>query len=146
VRELPYIDEHAIDVDAPADRVWPILGQIVAGSFSQRAEQVGRILGVRPGKSEGDPLVEGSTVVGFRVARAEAPKLLALEGEHRFARYSLTFRLDQRSVDQTTVRAETRAAFPGAAGKVYRALVIGTRGHVVVVRRMLRAVKRRAER
>jgi hypothetical protein len=43
------------------------------------------------------------------------------------------------------VRAETRAAFPGLQGRAYRALVIGTRGHVLAVRRLLRAVKARAE-
>jgi len=44
------------------------------------------------------------------------------------------------------VRAETRAEFPGLQGSVYRALVIGTRGHVLVTRRILAAVQRRAER
>ncbi len=46
----------------------------------------------------------------------------------------------------TTVLAESRAEFPGASGRVYRGLVIGTRGHVVAVRRLLQAIKRRAER
>lgn len=36
-------------------------------------------------------------------------------------------------------------AFPGTAGRGYRTLVIGTRGHVVAVRRLLRATRRRAE-
>ena len=42
--------------------------------------------------------------------------------------------------------AEIRAEFPGAAGTAYRALVIGTRGHVLVTRSFLRSVRRRAER
>ena len=33
------------------------------------------------------------------------------------------------------------AAFPGPLGRVYRALVIGTRGHVVAVMHMLRSVR-----
>jgi hypothetical protein len=143
---LPYIDEHHIEVGAPADRVWLALGKVVASSFAQRAEGAGRVLGVRPATRTGDPLVEGSTLVGFRVERAEPGKELALYGEHRFSRYSLTFRLDRSSPERTLLRAETRAVFPRPTGKVYRALVIGSRGHVLVVRRMLRAVKRRAER
>jgi hypothetical protein len=70
---------------------------------------------------------------------------LALEGEHRFSRYELTFRTDRLAQDRSRLRAETRADFPGPAGRVYRALVIGTRGHVVAVRRMLVATKRHAE-
>jgi hypothetical protein len=34
-------------------------------------------------------------MVGFRVARAERPSLTALEGEHRFSRYALTFRAER---------------------------------------------------
>ena len=44
------------------------------------------------------------------------------------------------------LRAESRAAFPGARGAVYRMLLMGTGGHVLVTRRMLAAVKRSAER
>jgi hypothetical protein len=38
--------------------------------------------------------------------------------------------------------ATTRAAFPGARGRAYRALVIGTRAHVLATRHMLHAVRR----
>jgi hypothetical protein len=71
---------------------------------------------------------------------------LALAGRHRFSTYLLTFRLEDGRRGGTTIVAETRAAFPGAKGAVYRALVIGTRMHVVVTRRLLTAAKRRAER
>jgi hypothetical protein len=91
-------------------------------------------------------LEEGSPVVGFRVVRANRPTLLALEGEHRYSRYALTFRLEELGPGRTEVRAETHAEFPGVQGRVYRALVIGSRAHVITVRSMLRAVKRRAER
>ena len=46
----------------------------------------------------------------------------------------------------TRLGAETWAEFPGIHGRAYRAAVIGTRGHVVAVRRILAAVKRGAER
>jgi hypothetical protein len=38
------------------------------------------------------------------------------------------------------LRALTFAAFPGVHGKAYRALVIGSGGHRIVVRRMLKRV------
>ncbi len=82
---------------------------------------------------------------GFRVASASAGEALALVGTHRFSRYSLTFRLDAAGAGRTRVAAETRAAFPGLRGTIYRGIVIGSRGHVVLVRRMLRAVRSRAE-
>jgi hypothetical protein len=71
---------------------------------------------------------------------------LALEGRHRFSRYALTFRIDDLGDGASRLRAETRAEFPGARGSVYRALVIGTRGHTLATRRMLNSVGRRAER
>jgi hypothetical protein len=76
------------------------------------------------------------TVPGFAITRADRPEILTLEGRHRFSRYRLSFRLraDGRS---TVVSAESRAAFPGAAGRAYRAVVVGSHRHVVAVRRML---------
>ena len=67
-------------------------------------------------------------------------------GRHRFARYELTFRVDPLDDGTCRVRARTSASFPGLRGRAYRALVIGTRGHVLVVRRMLGATRHRAER
>ena len=43
----------------------------------------------------------------------------------------------------TRVRALTHAVFPGVHGRLYRAAVIGSRGHVVAVRLVLRALERR---
>lgn len=142
---LPHVDEHAVVVEASPERVWSALGEVLWPAHSGRARPIGRALGARPLDSTGDALTVGATLVGFRVARADAPVELALEGAHRFSRYALIFRLDALPAERTRLRAETRAAFPGAAGRAYRALVIGTGGHVVAVRRMLRAARRRAE-
>lgn len=84
-------------------------------------------------------------MVGFRVARAERP-LIALEGEHRFSRYTLTLRIEPAEGSSCIVTAEIRAVFPGRAGRLYRKAVIGTGAHVRVVRRLLSSIKRRAER
>ena len=84
-----------------------------------------RLLRVHPGTRSGDPLLAGSTLPGFTVIRAEPGKELALEGHHRFSSYALIFRL-AASEHHTMLSAETRAAFPGVSGRVYRGLVIGT--------------------
>lgn len=92
------------------------------------------------------PLGVGSSIPGFHVEAAQEPLKLALVGRHRFSRYALIFRLDEPAAGHTRLRAETRAEFPGLAGRAYRGLVIGTGAHVLVTRRILEAAKRRAER
>lgn len=126
--------------------MWRALGPVVSGSFDPSRRAIGRLLGVDPLDSSGDPLERGSTILGFRVERAVPGAELALEGRHRFSRYALIFRIHELGPGRSRLRAETRAVFPGAAGRVYRALVIGTHGHVVAVRRMLRATRARAQR
>ncbi|MSO40826.1 MAG: hypothetical protein EXQ70_02830 [Solirubrobacterales bacterium] len=147
LEQLPAIDEHGALVLAPMEEVWEALLVVVDRSFSRRATaRIARSLGCAQTESDG-PIGEiGSTRPGFIVARVVAPAVLALEGRHRFSRYGLVFRLETTRDKRTLLRAETRAEFPGIKGRAYRALVIGTRGHVLVVNRILRAVRRRAER
>jgi hypothetical protein len=142
---LPYIDEHVVTVEAERIRVWYALGEVLGGLAGPLASRGAQLLGTDPHGPHGDPLIAGSTLTGFRVVVAEPPVELALEGRHRFSRYALVFRL-QAADGRTTLRAETRAVFPGPHGSVYRGLVIGTRLHVVAVRRMLRTIRRRVER
>jgi hypothetical protein len=145
--DLPFVDEHAIEVAAPPERAWEAVRQTASRSFDGRsAALLARLLGTAEGHPRGDPAEPGSTITGFRVSRADAPVELVLEGEHRFSRYALIFHLEALSGERTRVRAETRAVFPGLHGRAYRALVIGTRGHVLMVKRLLRAVRARAER
>jgi len=144
---LPHIDEHALELAAGPDAVWPALCDVVGASFAGPARSAGaRVLGCSQWRTEGRIGEAGATLPGFRVAEASPPTRLALEGRHRFSRYALIFHLDELGSGRTRLRAETRAVFPGLAGRAYRAMVIGTGGHVVVVRRILRAVGRRAER
>jgi hypothetical protein len=74
-------------------------------------------------------------VPGFRVVAVEPGRRLELRGRHRFAQYALTFILDD-----TSLRAQTHAAFPGIVGRLYRAAVIGTGGHRVITKAILRRV------
>jgi hypothetical protein len=87
--------------------------------------------------------LEPATV--FTVASSSASERITLVGQHRFARYELALELHPTG-DGVEVCAGTSAEFPGAAGRLYQAVVIGTGGHRVVVRMMLRRIRRAAER
>jgi hypothetical protein len=147
LEDIPVVDEHGMLVLAPQEKVWDALLETVPKAFSGAVtKRVARALGCSETESSGGAGEIGSTFPGFVVARVVEPAVLALEGQHRFARYGLLFSVEPTKDEQTLLRAETRADFPGMKGSVYRTLVIGTRGHVVVVKRLLDAVKRRAER
>jgi hypothetical protein len=146
IESLPHIDEHSVSIAAPPDVVWRSLLDVVCGIGSGRAKApVARALGCAQTEHRGEPGRIGSTVPGFIVTRAVPPGVLALMGEHRFSRYALVFRLDETLAGPVTLSAETRAEFPQKRGSAYRALVIGTRGHVLATKSILRAVRRRAE-
>jgi hypothetical protein len=145
---LPHIDEHSIEIAAAPTRVWPALSRIAEGSFGSPATgRAARLLGCADVAPSGPrPLETGSAFPGFHVEAAKPNEILALAGSHRFSDYALIFRLDDIGSQHTRLRAETRAVFPGLKGGIYRTLVIRTRGHVLVTRPLLGAVKRRAER
>jgi hypothetical protein len=146
--DLPHVDEHSIAIEATPNAAWDALLRVVEGSFSSGASRRGaRLLGCTDTVASGPrPLAAGSTLPGFHVEAAEPQQELALAGGHRFSDYALIFRLDEQGAGHTLLRAETRAAFPGLKGRAYRAMVIGTRMHVLVTRRILDAAKRSAER
>ena len=145
---LPHVDEHSVQVGAEPQATWEALLRVAEGSVSSGGTPtLSRLLGCADTTTAGPrPLAAGSTFPGFHVAVATAPEELSLAGNHRFSNYALIFRLDDLGGGSTRLRAETRAEFPGLKGSAYRALVIGTRIHVLVTRRILTATKRRAER
>jgi hypothetical protein len=146
LEQLPPIDEHAIEVDAPAEASWDALFPTLEHSFGTRgARRYAQRAGASVTVAEGDLHHPGGTLPGFTVIRAIEPVMLALAGRHRFAEYAIVFRIDLLPGQRSQVRLETRADFRGRKGRIYRAGVIGTRGHVILVNRMLRAIKRRAE-
>lgn len=126
---LPRVDEHAITIAAPRDRVWLALRRYAATSIGvPEGHPLGRILGAEPRS-------------GFAVADEVPAETLTLAGRHRFARYELVFELRDGAADGTVLCATTYAAFPGLRGRMYRALVIGTRAHVLATSLMLRSVR-----
>lgn len=147
IDSLPYIDEHATDIAAGSDDVWRSLGEALDRSFSGPGmASYARLVGSADCTASGPrPPAEGSTFPGFRVVAAVPGRELVLQGRHRFSSYALIFRLEHVSPGRSRLRAETRAAFPGLAGGLYRRLVIGTGGHVVGMRRLLSAIRRRSE-
>jgi hypothetical protein len=121
MERLPYIDQHAISIGAGRQETWSALLRVMCR----------------------DPLDPTTVPIGFVLDEARPYDRFALRGRHPFAVYRLVFELDSES-SGTRLRAVTWADFPGVHGKAYRALVIGTGGHRVVVRRMLKRVASRA--
>lgn len=130
---LPIVDEHSRNVHAEPDRVWDAVMRLVHGPLA------------RPAPRAFVSLWNLEPVSGFDIADETAPRHVALRGRHRFSRYELAFDVVS-GPDVVTVRARTSAEFPGIAGAVYRVLVIGTGGHRLAVRHMLREIARSAER
>lgn len=145
--QLPYLDEHATTIAAGVDAVWPVLLETIDRTFS-RPHAIAYARTVRcadPTASGPRPLAEGSTIPGFRVTAAAPGSELVLEGRHHFSTYALIFRLERLDAGRSRLRAESRAAFPGLPGSLYRLLVIGTGGHVAGMRRLLSAIASRSE-
>jgi hypothetical protein len=148
VEALPWVDEHATELDGTPAVVWPALLRTAEKMTSGgAAPRYARMVGCADTEAGGPrPLEVGSTFPGFHVAELIPERLLALRGSHHFSDYELAFRLEPLGGVRTRLVAETRADFPGVKGRAYRALVIGTRMHVLVVRRVQRGVARRVER
>jgi hypothetical protein len=131
-QDLPYVDQHSLAITAPRANVWAALERYAGETIvAPKGEVLARLIGAEP-------------ISGFAVAERDAERRLALEGRHRFSRYRLVFELLDAPDGATELRASTYALFPGLHGRIYRALVIGTRLHVLATRGLLRAVRRRS--
>jgi hypothetical protein len=118
MKRLPYIDEHAITIEANCAETWSALLRVLCR----------------------DPHDPSTVPAGFVLDEARPPVRFGLKGRHPFAIYEWVFELDAEAPQRTRVRATTWADFPGLHGKVYRALVIGTGGHRAVVRSTLKRI------
>jgi hypothetical protein len=147
IESLPFVDEHYVEIAATPEQVWEALIAVMSDVTEGRSgEPLARALGCAQTEAEGEAGEIGSTVPGFVVTRSIRPAVLALMGQHRFSRYALIFSIVEKPSGLVLLGAQTRAEFPGRRGRLYRGLVIGTRGHVLVTTRILRAVRKRAER
>lgn len=148
MERLPYIDAYGVEVPAGAEATWQALVREARTTLGATSEHwFGRALGVTPAGAAGTwspDLAPGVTLPGFAVEQVRRAELLSLRGGHRFSRYRLDFELVAIEPGRTHVWARTWAEFPGPAGAAYRALVIGSGGHRLVVRRMLGGISRRA--
>lgn len=130
--DLPLIDLHEITIQAPRSAVFAAVERHAATFLRVgRRNPLGAVLGAQPRS-------------GFACEAAEIDDRVVLGGRHRFARYPLTFELDGDPTGPTHLVALSHGAFPGVRGRIYRAAVIGSRGHVVVMKRMLRSIERAA--
>lgn len=135
---LPFIDEHSRRIAATADVTWLALLQVLRNMGGSAG--FARLLGCDPDRASPQFVGQrGDAVPGFRVAEAEPGARLLLRGRHRFADYTLTFILEGG-----VLHAQTHARFPGLPGHLYRAAVIGSGGHRIVTRGILRRVERTA--
>lgn len=143
---LPLVDRHGFRTAAGAEQVWAALAPTLLASFgTRRARWFAGVVGCSERKVSRPFLMRpGDRLAGFRIVTAERPVELVLEGEHRFARYALVFRVAERD-GITTVGAETRAAFPSSPGRAYHGLVVGSGAHARTVRRILRGLRQRSE-
>lgn len=129
---LPFIDLHRLEVHAPFEQAWSALSTLA------------RRLAERPAPRAFVSLWRLDPPSGFAILSSSSDRI-ALVGRHRFARYELAFELHPMD-SGVEVHARTSAEFPGAAGRAYRALVIGSGGHGLAVRSMLQRIRRAAER
>lgn len=148
MEDLPFVDEHSIQVSASRESAWRALTSVLGGQLRGQVPAFAvRALGAQPHARVGDwrhDALTGDALPGFRVVDSQRPSRLALRGEHRFSRYALVFELDELGHDSCVIRAQTWAAFPGSTGRVYRALVIGSQMHVLAVRQLLARAASRA--
>lgn len=118
MEQLFYIDEHAITVEANRADTWSALLRMMCR----------------------DPDDPAGVPIGFVLDEARPLERFALKGRHLFAVYRWVFELDAEEAGQTRVRSATWANFPGVHGKIYRALVISSGLHKIVVRRSLKNI------
>jgi hypothetical protein len=149
MERLPYIDAYERTVPAPAAQVWAALVSVIRHDLSLKLPApIIRAWGLDPSSASGEwngNLKRGDTILGFVAEEVRGPERLALGGRHRFSRYALIFELESTEDGTgTRIRAESYAVFPGLLGRGYRLVVIGSRGHRVLVQRLLRRIAERS--
>jgi len=125
MERLPYIDEHAMTVEADRAATWAAL----VCTWCRDPDDLSTV---------GSPF--------FWLREAIPQTRFALDGEHPFSVYQLVFELADQGPRRTLLVARTWARFPGPSGRAYEALVIGTGAHRFAVHRMLKRIAAEAMR
>jgi hypothetical protein len=129
--ELPLIDEHSIEVRAAPDLVFDAVNRRFAHVLSGRLGMAfSRLWACDP-------------PAAFAIVENTRPTRVVVAGKHRFAAYAIVFRITP-TADGSRLTAESRAEFPHRHGRLYRMAVVGTRGHVVATRGLLRTIAKSA--
>ena len=138
---LPFIDRHCVEVRATKATTWVALAEVLSWGFGGiGTAKIAGLLGTEHRRVTGRPLAVGSSIIGFRVVEVQPERHVVLAGQHRFSSYMLTFDLEENELCATT-----HAEFPGFHGSVYRAVLLGARGHVLATKHLLRKIKTLAE-
>lgn len=145
---LPFVDAWSVDVEASPRTVWDTVLDSMPGPYGSLLLRLwAMVWGADPAEANGlASHVLGAERPGLAVCEVVPPATYALTGRHRFARYQVVFRIDQRGATRSRLTAETFADFQGPAGRLYRAVVIGSRAHALAVRATLHLIRIRAER
>jgi hypothetical protein len=148
MEHLSHIDDRSRTVEATPDRTWSALLAVTRSIGRPLPGALVWAWGLDPPEHRGDwsSPAPGTSFPGFAVAEVNPPRLLVLRGRHRFSRYELRFTIAEAGSGRVEVRASSSGEFPGPLGAIYRGLVIGSRGHVLAVRRLLARIAERAER
>jgi hypothetical protein len=153
--QLPFVDEHSITLDRPPEQVWDALQRTAPSTGFHVTESTapsklvleGRhpfsryalVFLIEPREGDGSRTGDGG---GARVGAGGGAQVRAGGGARVRAGGGTRVGPGGGRPDGhdggSRARAQTWAAFPGPHGRVYRALVIGSGIHAVLVRRMLR--------
>jgi hypothetical protein len=128
--DLPYVDTQRTRIAKRREVVWNVLRHYADAIGIGENNPLSLALGTQPRS-------------GFKIMSEVPSERIDLTGRHRFARYLLVFDLTDAADEGTLLSAHTYAAFPGPAGRLYRALVISTGFHGVATRSMLYSIERR---
>jgi len=88
MEQLPYIDQHSIQISATPERVWRALASVLRTDLGGIVPaMLTRPLGLEPTQPRGDwrgTLRARDSLPGFEIAEAHPPQRLALRGRHRY--------------------------------------------------------------
>lgn len=144
---LPFVDAWSVEIEAPPQVVWDVVLEMAPASSPSLAYRLfAWAWAADPPASNGLAAhVLGAERPGFAVCEVVPSATYALAGRHRFARYQIVFRIEQRGPGRSRLTAETFAIFPGWPGRLYRTALMDARLHALVMWSMVRLVRRRAE-